>query len=84
MVEVLAQAIGWFKEYSLRLSFSLKFLNTTPAVPKKNYDTGILDTGFLQQANSSHIVVNEVMLDEGHLNEQGVKGLFAIKQIMSK
>lgn len=45
--DVLIRFIQHVKEYAVALPFSLKFLNSTLAVPRKNYAKFVLETGFL-------------------------------------
>ncbi len=68
VADELVRLVGLLKEYAFAMPFSLGFLNSTLAIPVKNYDKLVLDTGFLQQANGSSFLINEVHFEEGQIN----------------
>ncbi|MED6211896.1 hypothetical protein PIB30_077982 [Stylosanthes scabra] len=55
------------------IPLTVEYLNNVSLAPKKNYDTNRLETGVLQLAEGSHLIVDETKLEAGTLNSVGVE-----------
>ncbi|KAL1337427.1 hypothetical protein HN51_032095 [Arachis hypogaea] len=55
------------------IPLTVEYLNTASLAPKKNYETNRLETGALQLAEGSHLIVDETKLEAGTLNSLGVE-----------
>ncbi|GAU24472.1 hypothetical protein TSUD_319490 [Trifolium subterraneum] len=64
------------------IPLTVEYLNTASLAPKKNYDTNRLETGVLQLAEDSHLIVDETQLDVGTLNSVGVENARLLKNLM--
>ncbi|RDX71252.1 Mini-chromosome maintenance complex-binding protein, partial [Mucuna pruriens] len=68
--------------FTLCIPLTVEYLNTASLVPKKNYDTNRLETGVLQLAEGSHLIVDETKLEAGTLNSIGVENTRLLKNLM--
>ncbi|KAL9313778.1 hypothetical protein ACSQ67_019230 [Phaseolus vulgaris] len=64
------------------IPLTVEYLNTVSLAPKKNYDTNRLETGVLQLAEGSHLIVDETKLEAGTLNSVGVDNCRLLKNLM--
>ncbi|KAJ1429803.1 Mini-chromosome maintenance complex-binding protein [Sesbania bispinosa] len=64
------------------IPLTVEYLNTASLAPKKNYDTNRLETGILQLAEGSHLIVDETKLEAGTLNSVGVENARLLKNLM--
>ncbi|TKY73940.1 Mini-chromosome maintenance complex-binding protein [Spatholobus suberectus] len=64
------------------MPLTVEYLNTASLAPKKNYDTNRLETGVLQLAEGSHLIVDETKLEAGTLNSVGVENARLLKNLM--
>uniref|UniRef100_A0A7S3GLC7 Mini-chromosome maintenance complex-binding protein n=1 Tax=Palpitomonas bilix TaxID=652834 RepID=A0A7S3GLC7_9EUKA len=64
------------------INLSVKYLNESAFVPKKDYDIQRLLHGELQLPAGTVIVVNELTMDEGVLQESGIRNLGHLKKLM--
>lgn len=64
------------------IPLTVEYLNTVPLAPKKNYDTNRLETGVLQLAEGSHLIVDETKLEAGILNTVGVENARLLKNLI--
>ncbi|KEH35552.1 putative mini-chromosome maintenance complex-binding protein [Medicago truncatula] len=64
------------------MPLTVQYLNTASLAPKKNYDTNRLETGVLQLAEGSHLIVDETQLKAGTLNSVGVENARLLKNVM--
>ena len=54
---------------------TLENLNKKCFIPTKNYSTNRLDSGILQLSDGTSIIVDETVLNAGHLDANGVKNV---------
>ncbi|KHJ43743.1 hypothetical protein D918_06248 [Trichuris suis] len=66
----------------LYLPLQLDMLNSETLVPRKNYETDVLTAGRLQLPNGTVILIDENKLQEGPLNENGLKNIVALRSII--
>ncbi|XP_058753101.1 mini-chromosome maintenance complex-binding protein-like [Vicia villosa] len=64
------------------IPLTVEYLNTASLAPKKNYDKNRLETGVLQLAEGSHLIVDETKLEAGTLNSVGVENASLLKNLM--
>jgi len=63
-------------------SMSLQQLNQQRFVPKKNYDTMCLEPGVLQTPENFQFVIDELQLESGQLQAQGVRNMDALMLVI--
>ena len=63
-------------------SMELAQLEAIRMNPKKNVMTNRLDAGLLQLAAGTNLVLDECVMNEGNLKEQGINNLKALAQLM--
>lgn len=63
---------------SLYVPMTLGCINARPFYPKKNYATDALNSGILQVAKGTHIVLDETSLETGRLNKWGIAAMKAL------
>lgn len=68
--------------FTFYIPLTVEYLNTVSLAPKKNYDTNRLETGVLQLAEGSHLIVDETKLEAGTLNSIGVENARLLKILM--
>ncbi|KAK7353531.1 hypothetical protein VNO80_18980 [Phaseolus coccineus] len=68
--------------FTFCIPLTVEYLNTVSLAPKKNYDTNRLETGVLQLAEGSHLIVDETKLEAGTLNSVGVENCRLLKNLM--
>uniref|UniRef100_A0A5S6R5E5 Mini-chromosome maintenance complex-binding protein n=1 Tax=Trichuris muris TaxID=70415 RepID=A0A5S6R5E5_TRIMR len=66
----------------LYLPLQLDILNNETLVPRKDYETDALSMGKLQLPSGSILLIDENKLQEGALNENGVKNIVALRSII--
>mmetsp|Transcript_28826 Transcript_28826/g.40200 ORF Transcript_28826/g.40200 Transcript_28826/m.40200 type:complete len:197 (-) Transcript_28826:164-754(-) len=59
-------------------------MNKEALMPIKDYDLNHLSQGKLQNANGTHLIIDETSLNEGKLSDLGVKNLQAIQQVIEE
>jgi len=59
-------------------------LNAGPLYPRKNHEKNKLELSPLQLPAGTHLVLNEIPLTEGHVNEQALKNINVVKQLISQ
>ncbi|GJQ77155.1 hypothetical protein Trydic_g14833 [Trypoxylus dichotomus] len=64
------------------LPMSLENMNDLTFVPKKDYSCNRLTSGLLQLSEGTHLVLDEMKLSNGRLNESGVKAVSTIKNLI--
>ncbi|KRT82765.1 hypothetical protein AMK59_3144, partial [Oryctes borbonicus] len=67
---------------SYYLPMTLENMNDLTFTPKKDYNCNRLTSGLLQLSEGTHLVLDEIKLSSGKLDESGVKALSAIKSII--
>lgn len=67
---------------SLYLPLTIENFNTKQFVPKKDYKTNRLETGFLQIPNHSHLILDETKLESGKLEAQGCLALQDLSELI--
>jgi hypothetical protein len=60
---------------------SIKNMNSKLMVPKMNFDTEMLHTGDLQVAPATQIICDETAMEDGQLDEKGLKNLHCLQQL---
>ena len=65
------------------LSMTLNNMNSLNLVPKKNYTANRLTSGILQMSERTNLIVDETALEAGQLNENGVKNVKALENVIS-
>ena len=65
------------------LSMTLNNMNTLSFVPKKDYTANRLKSSILQLSESTNLIVDETALEDGQLNENGVKNVTALGNVIS-
>lgn len=65
------------------LSMTLNNMNSLNFVPKKNYTANRLTSGILQMSERTNLIVDETALEAGQLNENGVKNVKALENVIS-
>eukprot|EP00850_Spirogloea_muscicola_P006522 SM000031S11531 [mRNA] locus=s31:132741:136243:- [translate_table: standard] len=78
----LAAAIAQLVPRSHLLPLSLDLLNGRPLAPHKNYAANRLETGQLQLAEGTELVIDELALQSGRVGASGVRNLEALKQLV--
>eukprot|EP00850_Spirogloea_muscicola_P005440 SM000025S08335 [mRNA] locus=s25:142771:147905:+ [translate_table: standard] len=78
----LAAAIAQLVPRSHLLPLSLDLLNGHSLAPHKNYAANRLETGQLQLAEGTELVVDELALQSGRVSASGVQNLEALKQLV--
>ncbi|KAG5031668.1 hypothetical protein GLYMA_06G143400v4 [Glycine max] len=68
--------------FTFCIPLTVEYLNSVSLTPKKNYDTNRLETGVLQLAEGSHLIVDETKLEAGTLNSVGVENTRLLKNLM--
>lgn len=66
------------------LSMTLNNMNSLNFVPKKNYTANRLTSGILQMSERTNLIVDETALEAGQLNENGVKNVKALENVISR
>ncbi|XP_061368046.1 mini-chromosome maintenance complex-binding protein [Gastrolobium bilobum] len=64
------------------IPLTVEYLNGASLAPKKNYDTNRLETGVLQLAEGSHLIVDETKLEVGILNSMGIENARLLKTLI--
>ncbi|XP_055316672.1 mini-chromosome maintenance complex-binding protein isoform X2 [Sitodiplosis mosellana] len=59
-------------------------LNSTDFIPTKDYETGKLNSGLLQLAPHTHLVLDETQLEPGKLEAHGIEGVMYISNLIRK
>ncbi|XP_031627150.1 mini-chromosome maintenance complex-binding protein [Contarinia nasturtii] len=59
-------------------------LNTTEFIPTKDYETCKLNSGLLQLAPHTHLVLDETKLEPGKLESHGIEGVMHISNLIRK
>ena len=65
------------------LSMTLNNMNTLNFVPRKDYKANRLKSSLLQLSESTNIVVDEMALEAGELNGNGVKNVTVLENVIS-
>eukprot|EP00850_Spirogloea_muscicola_P020123 SM000207S06198 [mRNA] locus=s207:93308:96925:- [translate_table: standard] len=78
----LAAAIAQLVPRSHLLPLSLDLLNGRSLAPYKNYAANRLETGQLQLAEGTELVIDELALQSGRVGASGVRNLEALKQLV--
>ena len=65
------------------LSMTLNNMNTLNFVPKKDYTANRLKSSILQLSERTNVIVDETALEAGQLNENGVKNVTALENVIS-
>ncbi|KAJ1780275.1 hypothetical protein LPJ77_000506 [Coemansia sp. RSA 2523] len=73
----IGDSVSQLVPYSVRVPFDLKLLNKSSFVP--NAEQGDLRAGVLQLAAGTALVCDETCLNEGTLDERGVRNLHAVQ-----
>ncbi|KAE9604108.1 hypothetical protein Lal_00001869 [Lupinus albus] len=68
--------------FTHHIPLTVEYLNNASLSPKKNYDTNRLETGILQLADGSHLIIDETKLEAGTLNSVGVENARLLKYLM--
>ncbi|CAJ1974554.1 unnamed protein product [Sphenostylis stenocarpa] len=68
--------------FTFYIPLTVEYLNAVSLAPKKNYYTNRLETGVLQLAEGSHLIVDETKLEAGTLNSVGVENCRLLKNLM--
>ncbi|GBG28078.1 Mini-chromosome maintenance complex-binding protein [Hondaea fermentalgiana] len=66
------------------LELAVADLSSKSLFPKKDYETNRLCAGQLQLCDGTPIIVNETALQEGVLNDQGVRNMQALQQLVQQ
>ncbi|EPZ35671.1 Mini-chromosome maintenance complex-binding protein domain-containing protein [Rozella allomycis CSF55] len=64
------------------LSLDLNVLNNKAFESVMDYDNGILKIGELLLTKGTHLIVDETKLNQGELNEQGIRNLALLKDLI--
>lgn len=65
------------------LALTVDNLNKMVYVPKKDYESNRLETGFLQLSPHTHLFLDETALESGQLDAEGVRNLTALGNVIS-
>ncbi|XP_046864540.1 mini-chromosome maintenance complex-binding protein-like isoform X2 [Xenia sp. Carnegie-2017] len=65
-----------------KFPLSIENLDNSKLVPKKDYKSNRLMTGKLQLSNNTHLIIDETVLEEGRLNENGTANLNVINHVI--
>merc|ERR1712168_595495 len=63
------------------IPLTIEILNSDLFSPKKNYAENRLKSGRLQLCTSTHLVIDETTMENGHLKVEGVKNLTALGNV---
>jgi len=66
------------------LPLSIANLNSARYAPKKDYAKNILQSGQLQLADGTHLLVDETLIQTGQLQESGVANFQALKNLIEQ
>lgn len=69
---------------SVYLPLTIENFNSKDFVPKKDYKTNCLKTGFLQLPQHSHLVLDETKLESGKLKEAGCKAVADLSELIQQ
>ncbi|PIN20487.1 Conserved membrane protein [Handroanthus impetiginosus] len=64
------------------LPLTVDYLNSVSLIPKKDYSTNRLVSGFLQLAEGSHLTIDETPIQTGTLNSMGCENARVLKNMM--
>lgn len=67
---------------SLYVPLTIENLNTSSFVPKKDYTKNKLSSGILQLPKSSHIVLDETLLENGKLDQGGCMAISDLSELI--
>eukprot|EP00466_Bigelowiella_natans_P008624 jgi/Bigna1/54482/estExt_Genewise1Plus.C_350062 len=67
-----------------KIEVTIQNMNKEALMPVKDYDLNHLSQGKLQNANGTHLIIDETNLNEGKLSDLGVKNLRAIQQVIEE
>lgn len=67
---------------SLYIPLTIENLNTSSFVPKKDYSKNRLSSGVLQLPKSSHIVLDETLLENGKLDQSGCMAISDLSELI--
>jgi hypothetical protein len=67
---------------SLYIPLTIENLNTSSFVPKKDYTKNRLTSGILQLPKSSHIVLDEIQLENGKLDQGGCLAISDLSELI--
>lgn len=68
---------------SYRLPMTLQYMNNMRFIPHKDYSANRLVSGVLQLADSTSLVVDETVLEQGQLDSNGVRNLTALSNLIT-
>jgi hypothetical protein len=60
---------------------SIKHMNFKLLMPKMNFDTDMMHTGDLQVVPATHVICDETAMEDGQLDEKGLKNLHCLQQL---
>ncbi|CDW86598.1 mini-chromosome maintenance complex-binding protein [Stylonychia lemnae] len=70
--------------HSMYLPLSLENLEEKRLSPKKNYDTNSLEPGLLQMVDNTFVVIDETLMKEGKVKENGVMNIKALATLIEQ
>eukprot|EP00730_Choanoeca_flexa_P016992 TRINITY_DN8122_c0_g1_i1.p1 TRINITY_DN8122_c0_g1~~TRINITY_DN8122_c0_g1_i1.p1 ORF type:complete len:599 (+),score=130.05 TRINITY_DN8122_c0_g1_i1:49-1845(+) len=82
MHEALSAVVRQVMPKSHSIAMSIDYLNQARMNPKKNYELERLEAGVLQLSDGTHLILDETSMTQGQLQEQGVKNLLALQQVV--
>ena len=77
------QMVEYLVPKCCRFPMTIDNINKSKLVPKKDYKTNRLLSGGLQLSDNTHMVIDETVLEEGQLDNNGVQNLAAINHVIS-
>ncbi|KAH9515258.1 hypothetical protein Btru_014015, partial [Bulinus truncatus] len=75
--------ISQLTSQSVILDMSIENMNSLRLVPQKNYQTNRITAGMLQLAPSTHLVLDETVMQQGQLNNTGVLNVKALADVIN-
>lgn len=80
--EILQEVYSHLLPYSSMIPLSRSSLNSQSFVPVKDYSLNTLKSGALQVPKGSALVLDETVMNQGKVNEVGVKNIRALKNLI--
>ncbi|XP_029466389.1 mini-chromosome maintenance complex-binding protein isoform X2 [Rhinatrema bivittatum] len=68
---------------SYNLQMSIQNMNTLRFIPRKDYTSNRLLSGLLQLASNTLLLIDETVLEQGHLDTTGVQNLTALGNLIT-
>lgn len=82
--ELLLKAIKEITPATVHIPINQETLNMFSFYPKKNHEKNKIEGSMLQLAPGTNLILNETLLQEGEINQQGIDNITSIRKLISQ